>query len=66
MSRYYISYRHSVDGEPSEYYVMENDRAVFTSACREETECMLEEFRICEQGEEINQYLNQLSEFDYV
>ena len=75
MSKYDLWWDCGDDDRQAEWCVCEtlvsNDkgsiaRIVFQSSSKEEAECMLEEFRICEQGEEINQYLNQLTEFDYV
>ena len=41
-------------------------RIVFHSSCREESQTMLEEYQIAEQGAEYDLYVNQESEFDYV
>ena len=41
-------------------------KIVFSSPSREEAECMLEEFQICERGSELDLYNNQESEWDYV
>jgi hypothetical protein len=41
-------------------------RIVFHSPSKEEAECMLEEFRICEYGDELALLANVESEWDYV
>ena len=73
MSRYSLEF--CTDRELPEWLVIEErytarqvtvGAVVFKSFSKEEAECMLEEFRICEQGEQYDQYLHQLSEFDYV
>ena len=54
------------DRELPEWLVVSGHNVVFKSFSREEAECMLQEFLIVEQGNEIDNYLNQLTEFDYV
>ena len=54
------------DRELPEWLVVSQHNVVFKSFSREEAEYMLQEFLIVEQGNEIDNYLNQLTEFDYV
>lgn len=66
MSKYTLEYFPADEMRLAEWCVCCGHQIVFKSTVQEEAECMLTEFRICEQGAEYDRYLNQLSEWDYV
>lgn len=64
MSNYSLVY--CTDRELPEWLVVSGHNVVFKSSHRAEAECMLEEFRICEQGDALALLSNVESEWDYV
>lgn len=66
MSKYTLEFFPGDEMRLPEFCVCRGHEIVFKSTVEEEAECMLEEFRISEQGAEYDYYLNQLTEFDYV
>ena len=75
MSKYSLDFDPGSDDRLPEWLVCREDytvnqvtvsTVVFHSTSEEEAECMLQEYRYCEQGDEISNFNNQESEFDYV
>lgn len=75
MSKYSLHFEPGDDFRQDEWLVCEPivsnakgsiQRVLFHSPSKEEAECMLEEYRICEQAAEYEMFNNQESEFDYV
>ena len=75
MSKYSLHFEPGSDDRLDEWLVCEPivsnekgsiQRVLFHSPSKEEAECMLEEYRILEQGAEYEMFTNQESEFDYV
>ena len=75
MSKYSLAFEPGDDDRLPEWVVCELlvsdakcsiSKVVFSSDSQEEAQCVLEEYRICEQAAEYEMFHNQESEFDYV